>query len=299
MALRLWTYFFKRAVSNILEQRLIHLISMGTITISVLLFGAFLLFIVNLNAWLLEWGQSLSMSVYLEDDIGEKGRLQVLEALKGLPNAEIRGYISKEEAMENLREAFGAQAVLLDGFERNPLPASFELVFKDTDVKSLRAERIKEDLESITGVEEVQYSEQWIDRFEGILSLIKAGGFIVGGLLCLAVLFITTNTIKLTIYARRDEIEIYKLVGATDGFVKVPFLLEGSFQGLIGGLIALGVLYLVYSLISLEPLYASAFPVLHVIFLPVWAWLGLAGLSVLLGLAGGLVAIGRFFQPGA
>jgi cell division transport system permease protein len=272
---------------------------MGTITISILLFGAFLLFIVNLNAWLLEWGQSLSMSVYLEDDIGEKGRRQIHEALKGLPNAEIRGYISKEEAMESLREAFGSQAALLDGFERNPLPASFELMFKDADVQSLHAEKIKEDLESIAGVEEVQYSEQWIDRFQGILSLIKAGGFIVGGLLCLAVLFITTNTIKLTIYARTDEIEIYKLVGATDGFVKVPFLLEGSFQGLIGGLIAVGVLYLVYSLMSLKPLYASAFPVLHVVFLPVWAWLGLAGLSVLLGLAGGLIAVGRFFHAGA
>lgn len=278
---------------------MIHLISMGTITISILLFGAFLLFIVNLNAWLLEWGQSLSMSVYLEDDIGEKGRRQIHEALKGLPNAEIRGYISKEEAMESLREAFGSQAALLDGFERNPLPASFELMFKDADVQSLHAEKIKEDLESIAGVEEVQYSEQWIDRFQGILSLIKAGGFIVGGLLCLAVLFITTNTIKLTIYARTDEIEIYKLVGATDGFVKVPFLLEGSFQGLIGGLIAVGVLYLVYSLMSLKPLYASAFPVLHVVFLPVWAWLGLAGLSVLLGLAGGLIAVGRFFHAGA
>lgn len=299
MVLRLWTYFFKRAVSNILEHRLIHLISMGTITISILLFGAFLLFIVNLNAWLLEWGQSLSMSVYLEDDIGEKARRQVHEALKGLPKAEIRGYISKEEAMEDLREAFGAQAALLKGFEENPLPASFELVFKDTDVESLHAEEIKEELESIAGVEEVQYSEQWIHRFEGVLSLIKAGGFIVGGLLCLAVLFITTNTIKLTIYARRDEIEIYKLVGATDGFVKAPFLLEGAFQGLIGGWIALGVLYLVYSLISLKPLYASAFPVLHVVFLPPWAWLGLAGLSVLLGLTGGLIAVGRFFHAGA
>lgn len=298
MALRLWTYFFKRAVSNILEQRLIHLISMGTITISILLFGAFILLVFNLNAWLLEWGQSLSMSVYLEDDIGEKGRRQVHEALKGLPNAEIRAYISKEEAMEDLREAFGSQAALLKGFERNPLPASFELVFKEAEVHSLRAEQIKEDLESLAGVEEVQYSEQWIDRFEGILYLIKAGGFIVGGLLCLAVLFITTNTIKLTIYARRHEIEIYKLVGATDGFVKVPFLLEGAFQGLIGGLIALGVLYVVYSLVSLKPLYASVFPVLTFVFLPLWAWLALVGLSALLGLAGGLIAVGRFFHAG-
>ncbi|MCF8063508.1 MAG: ABC transporter permease, partial [Deltaproteobacteria bacterium] len=179
----------------------------------------------------------------------------------------------------------------------NPLPASFELVFKEAEFRDLAPEAVKDELESLPGVGEVQYSEQWIERFEGILTVIQAGGFIIGGLLCLAVLFITTNTIKLTIYARRDELEIYKLVGATDRFIKAPFLLEGAIQGFAGGAGALICLYGAYRLVSLKPLYASGFPILKVVFLPPEIALGLVILSLVLGFTGGLIAVGRFFNP--
>lgn len=298
MILRLWTYFLKRALSNILEQRFIQFISMGTITISFLLLGAFVLFVVNLNAWLMDWGQSLSMSVYLEEDISEKRKEEIREALKGIPGAELRGFIGKDKAMEDLREAFGAQAALLDGFKENPLPASFELVFVETEFRNLAPEAVKVEIESLEGVEEVQYSEQWVERFEGFLYMVQAGGLIIGGLLCLAVLFITTNTIKLTIYARRDELEIYKLVGATDRFVKTPFLIEGALQGFVGGATALACLYGVYRLVSLKTLYASGFPVLKVVFLSPEIAVGLVFLSLLLGFIGGMIAVGRFFHSG-
>ncbi|MGM0664977.1 MAG: permease-like cell division protein FtsX [Thermodesulfobacteriota bacterium] len=293
---RLWTYFLKRALSNILEQRFIQFISMGTITISFLLLGAFVLLVVNLNTWLMDWGQSLSMSVYLEDGISGKRKEEISEALKGIPGAELRGFISKEKAMEDLKEAFGAQAALLDGFKENPLPASFELLLLEKEFRNLAPDAVKDEIESLQGVEEVQYSEQWIERFEGFLYVIQAGGLIIGGLLCLAVLFITTNTIKLTIYARRDELEIYKLVGATDRFVKTPFLIEGAIQGFVGGATALAFLYGLYKLVSVKPLYASGFPVLKVVFLAPEIALSLIFLSLILGLIGGLIAVGRFFH---
>ncbi len=296
MILRLWTYFLKRALSNILEQRFIQFISMGTITISFLLLGAFVLLVVNLNTWLMDWGQSLSMSVYLEETVTEKRKQEIGEALKGIPGAELRGFISKDKALEDLKEAFGAQAALLDGFKENPLPASFELLFLEAEFRNLEPESVKVEIESLEGVEEVQYSEQWIERFEGFLYMIQAGGVIIGGLLCLAVLFITTNTIKLTIYARREELEIYKLVGATDRFVKAPFLIEGAIQGFVGGAIALACLYGVHKLVSLKPLYASGFPVLKVVFLPPEIAFGLIVLSLLLGFVGGTIAVGRFFH---
>jgi cell division transport system permease protein len=297
MFIRFWLFSIKRAVSNILEQRLIHLISMGTITISFLFFGAFVLLVVNMNSWLIEWGQSLSMSVYLEDGIEGHEREQLQKALKALPGAELKGFTSKDEAMEDLREAFGSQAALLDGFKDNPLPASFELVFKEADLNKINPKEIKKDLEKLAGVEEVQYSEQWIERFESILYFIRMGGFVVGGLLGLAVLFITANTIKLTIYARQDEIEIYKLVGATDWFIKAPFLIEGAIQGLLGGLIAIGSLFALYSMFSLKPIHESAIPIFSLVFMPLWTVLGLVGLSFALGLIGGLIAVGRFFNP--
>lgn len=274
------------------------MISMGTITISFLFFGAFVLLLVNVNSWLTEWGQSLSMSVYLEDGISEGGKAELQAALEALPGAELQGFVSKEKAMEELREAFGSQAALLDGLKKNPLPSSFELVFKEQGLRRVHPKQIKTEIEKLPGVDEVQYSEQWIERFESILYLMRTGGFVVGGLLCLAVLFITANTIKLTIYARQEEIEIYKLVGATDWFIKAPFLIEGAIQGLLGGGIAIGCLFALYGMFSLKPIYESAIPIFSVVFLPLWTVFGLVGLSVALGFCGGLIAVGRFFSPG-
>jgi cell division transport system permease protein len=130
--------------------------------------------------------------------------------------------------MRDLAETLGSQAGLLEGLSKNPLPASYEVVFRNGDLSREELKQIKESLEKVKGVDEVQYSEQWLEQIEGFVYITRILGLVVGGLLCVAVLFIVTNTIKLAIYSRRDEIEIYKLVGATDWFVKTPFLIEGA-----------------------------------------------------------------------
>lgn len=296
MKVRLWIYYFKTAFLNIINDRLIHLISMGTITIAMLLFGSFLLLYVNLNSWIKEWGESLSMSVYLEDGIDEKTKQTIEKALKDIDRAEIRGYISKEQALTNLIEGLGEQAGLLKGLKENPLPASFELIFKDVKDYQVDPQKIKKDLEKIEGVDEVQYSEQWIERFEGVMFVFKIVGLIIGGLLCIAVLFITTNTIKLTIYSRRDEIEIYKLVGATDWFIKIPFLIEGAIQGILSGIVAFLILFMVYSIFSLKTVYLFGLSVVDISFLSEQYAFFIIFLSLALGSIGGFIAIGRFFK---
>ena len=296
MGLRIWTYYFKNALQSIFGQRLIHFVSMGTIAISFLLLGSFLLLFVNLNAWVMEWGKSLSMSVYLKDDIGEETKKKIENALRRLPGVEMTGLISKEKALSDLIEGFGAQSGLLDGLRKNPLPASFEIVFRDMNQKRVDPEKIKARLEKIKGIDEVQYSEQWVERFEGFLYMLKVGGIVIGGLLSLAVLFITTNTIKLTIYARKDEIEILKLVGATDWFVKIPFLIEGSIQGFLGGSLALIILFLVYMTAITRVDLRFGFASLDIIFLSPQFTLLLLLLSIIIGFIGSTVSLGRFFR---
>jgi cell division transport system permease protein len=293
---RVWVYFFKTAVLNIFNDRLIHLISMGTITIAMLLFGSFLLLYVNLDSWIKEWGESISMSVYLKDGIDDRTKQAVEQALRKMKRAEVKGYISKKQAMKNLIEGLGEQAGLLSNLKENPLPASFEIIFKDVKDYHVDPKKIKEDLERIEGVDEVQYSEQWIDRFEGVMFVFKIVGLIIGGLLCIAVLFITTNTIKLTIYSRRDEIDIYKLVGATDWFIKIPFLIEGAIQGIVSGVIAFLILLLAYWLFSINTVYLFGLPILDITFLSTQYALSIILLSVTLGSIGGLIAVGRFFK---
>lgn len=296
MRLRSIPYFWKQAVANISKNRVVHVVGISTMVISLLILGAFLLLFLNVNNWLQGWGRDLTMSVYLQDGVSEARRQEIASALNRLPSAEIERYVSKEQALSDFKHALGAQAGLLEGLSSNPLPASFELVFHRSSDAEIDPEEVKGRLEGIEGVGEVQYSQEWIRRFEGLMGMVKAVGFVLGGLLCLCVLFIVTNTIKLTIYSRQEEIEILKLVGATDWFIKIPFLLEGALQGILAGSTALLFLYGGYFLLSLKEMPLLGLAVLDFSFLPLEYSLSIFALSVLLGMTGSFIAIGRFFK---
>jgi cell division transport system permease protein len=296
MRLRVWSYYFKHAWINILANRLIHFISIGTIGISLLLFASFLVLFLNLNSWIMDWGQSVSMSVYLKDGINEKTKEKIESLLKNLPGVQLKGFTSKEKAIRDLAQGLGAHSGLLHGLKSNPLPASFELLLRDVNIHQINPRKMKEEIEKIEGVDEVQYSKEVLERLEGLMYVLKVAGFIIGGFLCLAVLFITTNTIKLTIYSRREEIEIFKLVGATDWFVKIPFLIEGAIQGLLGGLASLVVLFGLYSMFFSKKVQIIGLPVLNIAFLPPAYLVSMLMLGLVLGLVGSFIAIGRFFE---
>jgi len=296
MTLRLCIYFFKTAFNNIKNNRLVHMISIGTITVSMLLLGAFLLLSVNVSNLLSDWGEALSISVYIEDSLDESARKKIESALSDLEGAEIKGFISKELALNNLKNSLGDQVGLLEGLKANPLPASYEIVFHETEDNNVDPVIIKSDIEKLDGVDEVQYSEQWVERFKGLMNVLRIVGLVIGGFLCMAVLFITTNTIKLTIYSRRDEIEIYKLVGATDWFVKLPYLIEGAIEGLVGGILSFVTLLVVYSIFSVNTVQVFGLPVIDFTFISFAHSIFIIVLSVLLGFVGGLIAIGRFFK---
>jgi cell division transport system permease protein len=294
--IRNWAYYLKQTFINIFGNRLIHALSIGTISVSLLFFGAFVLLWVNVNTWILQWGQSLSMSVYLKDGVGKKDIEEIESAIKSLPGAEIRGFVSKEKAWSNLMEILGSQAGLLDSLTKNPLPASFEVQFKDLGRHQVNPKTIKEKLEKMEGVDEVQYSEQWLGRLEGLVYIVKVAGVIVGGLLCIAVLFIISNTIRLTIYSRRDEIEILKLVGATDWFVKAPYMIEGAIQGILGAGIAFVILLAMYYLLPFKTVRLFDLPLMEIVFLPERYTVVFFSTGFLLGLLGSFIAISRTFR---
>jgi cell division transport system permease protein len=296
MRLRSSPYFLRQAVTNIVTNRMVHVVGVGTMVVSLLILGSCLLLFLNINQWLQGWGQDLTMSVYLKEGLSEVQIKEISSQIKELPSAEIERVISKEQAMEEFRRALGPQAILLDGLRTNPLPASIEVVFRDEKEDKIDPIPMKETLESIPGVEEVQYSEEWIERFEGVMKMVEAAGFVVGGLLCLGVLFIVTNTIKLTIYSRREEIEILKLVGATDWFIKTPFLIEGIFQGASAALFSLLLLFLGFLFLSAGKIPLLGLAVLEFSFLPLGYMLAICILGVVLGLIGSFIAIGRFFR---
>ena len=280
---------------NIRKNLSVHILSLGTIVASLLILGAFLLLFGNLNNWLQRWGTALSMSIYLKDGISEYRRDKVYSFIRGLPEAEIKRFISKEEALKDLRAALGEDAGFLNRLVRNPLPASYEIVFESKGTHGVEPERIKGELEKLDGVEEVQYSNEWLNKLEGFLNVVRLIGFIIGGLLCLCVVFIVTNTIKLTLYSRKDEIEILKLVGATDWFVKTPFLIEGTIQGISGGVLAVLMLFSGYLILPTKGVSLLGLTPLDFVFLPAGYLVLILILGAVLGVIGSFIAIGRFF----
>lgn len=234
------------------------------------------------------------MSIYLKDGTSAYKRDKIDSFIRALPGAQIRRFISKEEAMHDLKAALGEEAGFLEQLSRNPLPASYEVVFENAEANGIDPEKMKGQLAAFDGVEDVQHSRQWLKRLEGFLHIVRLIGYIIGGLLCLCVVFIVTNTIKLTIYSRRDEIEILKLVGATDWFVKLPFLLEGMIQGILGGGTAILALFLGYSAFSSREIYLIGPAPLEFVFLPVEYLVLAFSLSMVLGIVGSFIAIGRF-----
>jgi len=295
MKITFFRYFIRQAMRNMVENRLVHLIGLGTMVIAFLIFDVFILIFVNLNFWTQEQGRSLTMSIYFE---GEPERAVIENIRKELLQypVSITDFISKDDALKSLRKELGEKAGLLDGLGENPLPASLEIVLsRDVSGDSLPYE-LKTRLERIHGVDEVQYSQEWVERFQAIMGAVKIIGLVFGGLLFLAALFIITNTVKLTIYSRKDEIEILKLVGATNRFVKTPFLIEGSIQGFLGGSVALIILFLVYVAIITKVDLSIGFASLDIIFLSPQFILLLLLMSSIIGFIGSTVSLGRFFR---
>lgn len=294
--MRTWSYFIRQSLTNIIQHGAVHLIGLGTMLVSLLIFCTFLLLLVNLNVWIQGWKHSLNMIVYLKDGTDESLRDQIKRHIQSMPGAEIKRFTSREQALIDLKGALGSQSALLEGLSTNPLPASFEIAFRVVDGQKASLKEIRKDIKGLKGVDEVQIDEDWIEQFGGILDIIRLVGFIIGGLLCLGVVFIVTNTIKLTLYSRREEIEIMKLVGATDRFVKTPFLLEGAIQGLLSGGLALLILFLGYFMLITKKVQFLSIGVFDVVFLPYGYALSVLLLSVGLGLIGSFLALGRFFK---
>jgi cell division transport system permease protein len=195
-------YFFRQALTNIADNRMVHLVGIGTIAIAFLIFISFILVYVNINHWTDELGKSLTMSIYFK---GRPQSIEVEEIKKELINIQgvtIDKFVSKEEAMEVLAKELGDKAGLLSGLHENPLPASLEIIFSIADREDSLPYSIKSKLEKMDIIDEVQYSQEWTRKIKAIMGGIKLIGSILGGLLFLATLFIITNTIKLTVFAR-------------------------------------------------------------------------------------------------
>ena len=202
-------------------------------------------------------------------------------------------WVSKQEALARFRAGVGEGAALLEGLDENPLPASLEITLAPERRSADVLGEVSATLAGLQGIDDLAYGSDWVEGYSRAVALVRGVGTVIGAVLGLAALLIVANTIRLAVYARRDEIEILLLVGAGRSFVSVPFLLEGLAQGALGGLLALGLLYGLFHLFLPGLADGLAFVIGHARpeFLGGQGALLLVGAGAALGVIGSSVAL--------
>ncbi len=218
-----------------------NLLAAGTLAAVLFVAGAILLVLANLSAALGEWGNTLRVEIYLEDD----ARAEEIEALRdrlaALPGVERVEHVTGEEALKRFREAFRSLAAVPEEIGENPLPASLEAYLTPQSATE-GAKAVAVAAEGAPGVEEVRWDKSVAERIGGALATARWGGGALGALVFAAIVFVMAAVLRLAVLARRDEIEIMQLVGAGPALVAGPFLLAGAVHGALGGAVATAVL---------------------------------------------------------
>jgi cell division transport system permease protein len=192
---------------------------------------------------------------FLEKDMTEAQRVSVENRLEESSLVNNVRYISTEQALERFQQNFPDLQGIIENIEINPFPASFETNLAEENLSPETILRFIQAMKEMNGIEDVQFNRDWVERMQSLSRLAQAIGFFLGGILALASFFIISNVIRLNVFARKEEIEILRMVGATNLFIRVPFLLEGIILGAMGALVSLALLFL---LVKFFPLYLGA-----------------------------------------
>ena len=277
-------YFIKEVYTSFKRNIWMTLASIFTVVLSLFILGFFSIVILNLNKMADTLESQVQISVYLKDDLSQEEIDETKETLSKIEGLQDIKFTTREEAMKNFKERLGDQQFLLDALDdTNPLPNSFSL----TVTSPQQVKTIADTAAALDSVESASYSQDIINHLFNLTHLIRLIGIALIILLTGAAIFIISNTIRLTVFARRKEIAIMKYVGATDWFIRWPFLLEGICLGFIGGGLATIFLYIVYNQVTQEIYEAMAFFPL----IPQHPFIDYISLAILV--AGIIIEIGR------
>lgn len=287
-------YFFRETVKSLFRNRFMAIASVLTVTLSMFILGIFLSAVLNINHMASYLENQVEMTVYLKDGLKTQQVMTVGSRLKSLSGLKEIAFTDKDQAMEEFRNRMGEQAGLLDSINGNPLPASYQTSFNSPDELKMAVNIVR----NYSEVEAVQYGQDVIEQLYRIAKIIRISGIILILFLAAAELFIISNTIRLTVFARRREIQIMKYVGATNGFIRWPFLFEGMIIGLIGSTIAFILLCLGYNLILEEMTEAG---LVFFSLIPFWPFMPYVSLFILasgiiIGALGSAISLRKYMK---
>ena len=248
-------YLARQGLHNMINNRLMSFASVGVLTVCLIITGVAGLFTANMNSLMLYLRSQNEVVVYLDENLDDAGLASVDSALRAISGLKEVTYVSKDEALDLMRDSMGDKADLFDVFEgeENPFLANYKVVLQDVG----QMDEIVLQLESISGVVDVNVPTGLSDLVVNIhkeVTVVSVGLVVVLGFVSIVVI---SNTIRLTVFARRKEINIMKYVGATNGFIRLPFFVEGIAVGLIAGVISSAIVLGGYQLLLI---YSVDFP---------------------------------------
>ena len=291
-----WITVFRQVGRNLRQTWPSQLMTLLTVTLSVLIFAFFYLVYTNMLTLGGKLGDDLRLIVYLEEEPGPEMQEQLRRKITNFDEVEEIHFISKVEAYERFTRQMAQNRDVLEDMPHDFLPASIEVV----PLKTLRGlNQIKlfsEYLAKLPGTIKVQYGQDWVERFYSFTRLLSIVVLLSGGLLILTTVFMVAYTIRLTIMGRQAELELLKLVGATNNYIRTPFLLEGLLQGLIGSTLGLASLYLLFDWIKLRFSGPGLLNLFDFAFFPYSASLTIIGVSILLCTVGCSTSMQKFLR---
>jgi cell division transport system permease protein len=266
--------------------------------ISLFVFGVFILVQENLQHMLNGWGDQIQINTYLDNDVGSDQVEALMDRIRAIPEVEGLRHISKEQAWNDFQTALGAQSAVLEGLPADVLPASFEITVKPPYRDAAQVEELADRLGKINGIAAVEYPQQWVDRLNVFVLAVQWAKWALGGILFIATFFIVGSTVRLALLARKDEIEIMQFVGASEGLIRAPFVVEGMLQGTAGAGLSLLGLWLFYWLLEQYLIGQLALfgPKMQLLFLDPASITMILVIGLLLGGLGSLFSLGRFLR---
>lgn len=287
-------YYIKETFTSLKRNSLMSIASISTVALSILVLGMFLTMVLNVNNLASHLENQVQVTIYMDDSASQEQLKQmekVLRSTEGIVKVIPR---TKEEALGEFQKRLGEQQKLLAALgEDNPFPASFEIQVDQPE----RIPQLVAQVQQMPGVETAKFGQEVVERLFQLTRVLRLGGILLIVLLAIATLFIISNTIRITVFARRREVNIMKYVGATDWFIRWPFLLEGMLMGFVGAVIASVILFQGYNAIQAK-IYGTLafFPML-----PSWPTMGYlsAGLicvGTLIGALGSSISLRKFLD---
>jgi len=287
-------YFWKESFYSLFRNKFMAVASVLTVTLSMFILGVFLCAVLNINHMATYLENQVEMTVYLKDGLNTEQVMAVGKKLKALPDLKEIKFTNKDQAMAEFKQRLGDQQGILDAINGNPLPSSYSTSFA-TPASLKNAVSI---VTQYPEVDSVQYGQDIIEQLYKVAQVIRIGGIILIVFLAGAELFIISNTIRLTVFARRREIQIMKYVGATNGFIRWPFIFEGMIIGFIGSGLSAFILWEGYKVVLMEMAQAG---LVFIPMIPLWPFIGymtvmLLAAGIIIGILGSTISLRKYMK---